>query len=119
MTNQHPITPLSELLQLWFEQHHDYNKGINELLIEAAQYGADMELEACCEWLASLPNNWTSTALKRVSDLRAARRPKPPSLKKQALETLQRLSKDKYPCNYQEDSDWDTIRRALEALPDD
>jgi hypothetical protein len=40
-------------------------------------------------------------------------------LKEQALETLQRISTDEYPCNYQEDSDWDTIRRALEALPDD
>jgi len=42
----------------------------------------------------------------------------PPSLKEQALETLQRISQDRYPCNFQEDSDWDAIRRALEALDD-
>jgi hypothetical protein len=50
--------------------------------------------------------------------LKEAMRPKPPSLKEQALETLRRLSVDKYPCNYQEDSDWDTILRALEELPE-
>ena len=44
--------------------------------------------------------------------------PKPPSLREQALATLQRVSKDQYPCNYQDDEDWDTIRRALEQLPD-
>jgi hypothetical protein len=71
MTQQHPITPPSELLQLWFEQHHDYDKGINELLIEAAQYGADQELEACCEWL-SVP------CPSYGRELRNARRPKPP-----------------------------------------
>jgi hypothetical protein len=53
-----------------------------------------------------------------MEDLRSARRPKLPSLKEQALKTLQRLSKDGFPCNYQEYSDWDTIRRALEALPE-
>ncbi len=117
MTNQHPITLPSELLQLWFEQHHDYNKGINELLIEAVQYGADQELEACCEWLVSLPNNWTSIALKRVSDLRAVRRPKPPSLKEQAYAAL-----DAYVYGNPDHSDkqntYNIIRRALEALPE-
>jgi hypothetical protein len=70
----------------------------------AAQWGADQELEACCEW--------TQGYAECGDSLRAVRRPKPPSLKEQALEILQRLSK------YQEDSDWDTIRRALEALPE-
>jgi hypothetical protein len=118
MTDQHPITPPSELLQLWFEQHHDYNKGINELLIEAVQYGADRELEACCEWLASLPNNWTSTALKRVSDLRAARRPKPPSLKEQALNELDGIAAV-FRMFHGGDLVCDKIRCALEALPND
>ena len=116
MTNQqHPITPPPELLQLWFEQHDDYNKGIKELLIEAARYGADQELEACCEWFTT---KFGLEVAADIADLRAARRPNPPSLREQALETLQRLSKDGFPCNYQEDSDWDTIRRALETLPE-
>jgi hypothetical protein len=79
---------------------------------QAYQAGADQELEACCEVLDNLNDGFWS------EKLRAARRPKPPSLKEQALETLQRLSKDGYPCNYQEDSDWDTIRHALEQLDD-
>ena len=114
MTDQHPITPPSELLQLWFEQHDDYNKGINELLIEAARYGADQELLACGNYLKQCAA-WEE---EDVIEFYNYRRPRPPSLKEQALETLQRLSKDGDPCNYQEDSDWETIRRALEQLDD-
>jgi len=112
MTNQqHPITPPSELLQLWFEQHDDYNKGINELLIEAVQYGADQELEACCEWLAS-----KVMSERKYPALRAARRPEPMSLKEQALQALGLL----IPFIGDEDkrTEADTIRRALEQLND-
>jgi len=85
----------------------------------AAQWGADQQLEKDAKWL---DHNALNEPHLRVApegeSLKEAMRPKPPSLKEQALKTLQRLSKDKYPCNYQEDSDWDTIRRALEALPE-
>jgi hypothetical protein len=109
---EHPITPPSELLQLWFEQHHDYDKGINELLIEAAQYGADQELDACCEWL-SVP------CPSYGRELRNARRPKPQSLKDQALKAL-------YSASFQPGTDFRqidpvrsaVIRRALEQLDD-
>jgi hypothetical protein len=120
MTQQHPITPPPELVQQWLEELYGGPVSVispfdQRVLIAAAQWAADIELEACCEWLhSSLPGYD-----KHYADyLRAARRPKPPSLKEQALETLQRLFKDGYPCKYQEDSDWDTIRRALEQLPD-
>jgi hypothetical protein len=105
MTNQHPITPPYELIEEWIEQF----KGDHPIYIatQAAQWGADQELEACVEWLEQNQGRWEIPMA-----LRDARRPKPPSLKEQALEILQRLSK------YQEDSDWDTIRRALEALPE-
>jgi len=36
---QHPITPPPELVQQWLAQRADYEKGFNELLIEAAQWG--------------------------------------------------------------------------------
>jgi hypothetical protein len=113
MPEQHPITPPSELLQLWFEQHHDYDKGINELLIEAAQYGADKELDACCEWFQSFYKleSWMPRDLER---LRAARRPKPQSLKEQALDELH-ISFDR---GYLKEGAADTIRRALEQLDD-
>ena len=45
----------------------------------------------------------------------ADRRPKPPSLKKQALHELN----DVYNRDKIEDSTYDTIRRALAALPND
>ena len=48
------------------------------------------------------------------SDLRAARRPKPPTLKKQALHELA----DVYDRDKIDDSTYDTIRAALEALDD-
>ena len=50
MTN-HPIIPSPELLQLWWEQHNDYQKGLNEILIEAAQWGADKQLAEDAKWL--------------------------------------------------------------------
>jgi hypothetical protein len=110
------ITPPPKLVQQWLlEAHHKEAPpgtcpDTRILIARAAQWGADQELEACCEW--------TQGYAECGDSLRAARRPKPPTLKEQALKTLQRLSKDGFPCNYQEDSDWDTIRRALEKLPD-
>ena len=71
------------------------------------QYGADQELEACCEWTKE-----TLELPGCANQLRTARRPKPMSLKEQALDELvaaERL----YP------ADWSTIRAALEALPND
>ena len=77
MTNQHPITPPPELLDQWCMENN-----WRDIAIQAAQWGADQELEACCEWIPEL-TPWDA------EQLRAARRPKPPSLKEQALESLQ------------------------------
>jgi hypothetical protein len=118
LMTQHPITPPRELVQQWYENTKADTFWIADhqesFATRAAQWGADQELEACCEWLRN-----KDILEPAIDALRADRRPKPPSLKEQALETLQRISKDKYPCNYQEDSDWDTIRRALEQLSDE
>ena len=79
---------------------------------EAARWGADQELEACCEWLD------TEKILTKdggyIRKLRAARRPNPPRLKEQALHELN----DVYNRDKIDDSTYDTIRRALEALDD-
>ena len=74
----------------------------------ASQYGADQELEACCEWLDK--EGWSGESRQ----LRAARRPKPPSLKEQALAELQ-ISDER---GYLKEAAVDTIRRALEQLDD-
>ena len=114
--DKHSITPPPELVQQWATvngtHYEDLATLCRQVAVQAAQWGADQELQACCHCFAR--DLRESLAL----ELRARRRPKPPSLKEQALKTLQRLSKDGFPCNYQEDSDWDTIRRALEALPE-
>ena len=75
----------------------------------AARWGADQELEACCEWIpAYCP--WDA------DQLRAARRPKPPSLKEQALEQLGCIQTDLN--KFGMGISTDTIRRALESLDD-
>ena len=111
----HPITPPPELVQQWV-QATESNDCIGafptnfekRICIAAARWGADQELEACCEWLAVA---WKSYA---AVELRADRRPKPPSLKEQALDELH-ISFDR---GYLKEGAADTIRRALEALPD-
>ncbi|MFN9905496.1 MAG: hypothetical protein ACK56F_05140 [bacterium] len=47
------------------------------LATQAARWGADRELEACCEYI----RRWFADPQYRIAELRAARRPKPPSLK--------------------------------------
>ena len=119
MTN--PITPPPELVQQWLCSD-DYMWGpleqksitistnrLNNVATQAAQWGAAKELEACCEWL-ECNYNYPEAG----NPLRVARRPKPPSLKEQALHELN----DIYNRDMIEDSTYDTIRRALEALDD-
>ena len=74
------------------------------------QYGADQELEACVELLEKWGFNNTTTRL------RTARRPEPPSLKEQALYALDEAESSG--CLHLNGLG-DTIRRALEALPND
>ena len=75
---EHPITPPPELMQQWVNEA----SGDRRVLITlAARWGADQELEACCAWIPE-QTPWDA------DKLRAARRPKPPSLAEQALEVL-------------------------------
>ena len=78
----------------------------------AAQWGADAELEACLEWMAGRDWTWT------IAQLRTARRPKPPSLKEQALTALHAVATGANDIREQH-QDLYTIRKALEALPND
>jgi hypothetical protein len=74
---------------------------------ELAQKIADQELDACCD---HLKRSWCPTVT--MDNLRAARRPKPSSLKEQALTLLDDAS-DRLDAVHE-----NTIRRALESLPD-
>ena len=105
----HPITPPPELVQQWWDGTHGAFYEFEAVATMAAQWGADRELEACCEWL-ECNYNYPEAG----NPLRVARRPKPPSLKEQALHELN----DVYTRDKIDDSTYDTIRRALLALDD-
>jgi hypothetical protein len=109
MNNQLPITPPPELIEEWASKINSLN--LREQLIVVAQWGANQELEACCEWFQEeyKTESWVTHDLKR---LRTARRPEPPSLKEQALKSLTRIEDNK--ATYLDSS---IIRSALDALP--
>ena len=88
-----------------------------DIATQAAQWGADQELQACCEWLEKDLDAYELVGLRAVyldHNLRAARRPNPPTLKEQALLVIDTAVND-----YRMSSDAASIiRRALEALDD-
>jgi hypothetical protein len=113
INQQHSITPPPELVQEW---HVEAMKGFRtngiyeqNIATQAAQWGSDQELEACCEWLRTK----SKTALWQTEALRAARRPKPPSLKEQALALLNKAEDPSWDIN-----DFSIVRQALEQLSD-
>ena len=116
MTNQqHPITLPEDLLQ---QLRRSADTWLKQITI-AYQAGADQELEACCEWLGDAPVVYDNNSyLHPGSYLRDARRPKPPSLKEQALTALHAVATGANDTREQH-QDLDTIRQALEALPND
>ena len=108
----HPITPPPELVQQWRGEavSNPEDTFSQSLAARAAQWGADQELEACLGEVSFL----NSQAL--ADRVRTARRPKPPSLKEDALRGLNglahRLEEAGLP------ADLSVIRRALEQLDD-
>jgi len=108
MTNN--IYPPDHLLRKWESLIIDEEQNVDVVLYEAFQAGADQELEACCKWLVK--NDWKTVH----QHLRAARRPKPLSLKEKALLQLDTLNADLGMHGL--GCDLSQIRRALESLPD-
>ena len=115
MTQQHPITPPLELVHQWIHEctgrHYEHH-----IATQAARWGADQELEECCEYISGA-GSWFARPEHRIAELRAARRPKPPSLKELALSELN-LTADPDGAELSR-TQVDLIRKALEALPDD
>ena len=109
----HPITPPPEMIQQWLGTYFGTTvtgevSGVElALATQAAQWGADQELKACCGVLDDLNDGYWS------KELRAARRPKPQSLKEQALDAHNRIMAGK-----ETQDDWAIVRRALEQLDD-
>jgi hypothetical protein len=116
VTNQHPITPPQELRCEWQSEspfkvisveREDY------MIDRAAQWGADQELLACGNYLKQCAG-WEE---EDVIEFYNYRRPRPPSLKKQAYAAL-----DTYiygnPDHSDKQNTYNIIRRALEQLDD-
>jgi hypothetical protein len=118
MTDNNLIPP-PELVQQWLEDLYGDPVSVispfyQRVLIAVAQWGADQELEACLGEVSFL----NSQAL--ADRVRAARRPKPPSLKEQALEALRHAPGPDYPnpITLLTADEHALIRRALEQLDD-
>jgi hypothetical protein len=123
MTQQHLITPPPELVQEWREAPEFSalspcvivtvtTTKLQDIATQGARWGADQELEACCEWLQDPDLNVDTYKL------RAARRPKPPSLKEQAMQVLLKAGFTLDGHMELEPEDIDIIHRALEQLND-
>ena len=112
--SEHLMFPPKDRLQQWEDDWINERENIDVLLISAysagAKAGADAELEACCEILEGRVSGWYAELL------RDARRPKPPSLKEKALNSLKKLD-NHYICPGS--SKWIAdIQQALLSLPD-
>jgi hypothetical protein len=83
-----------------------------EIFVMVARWGADQELEACCEWFKKNTDCHIS-----IEFLRTARRPKPPTDKELALAELDRLIA-LIPTEGAM-AMAEPIRKVLEALPND
>ena len=117
MTQEHPVHPSRNLIQQWLSDYlgctvsGELSDSELYLATQAARWGADQELEACCKLLElSDPNARES--------LCAARRPQPPSLTEQAKQALGRFFANEHTQANQMTRDFEIIRRALESLPD-
>ena len=92
-------------------KHETADQFWRHIATQAAQWGSDQELEACREWLR----------IDGVDGLTAdmmyeARRPKPPSLKEQALTALSHLLSGSAQTLDTTEAEF-YIRKALEQLP--
>jgi hypothetical protein len=119
MINSPPIpSPPLELVQQWLGTYFGTTvtgevSGVElALATQAARWGADQELQACINFVYD--NELCDPDF--YNNLRTSRRPKPPTLKEQALYALDEAESSG--CLHLNGLG-DTIRRALEALPND
>jgi hypothetical protein len=107
----HPVKVPAILVGEWLTEAGELGllipTNLHHLANRAAQWGADQELEACEEWL--LQERIFSTDSYYLFQLRAARRPKPPTLAEQGMEALRST-----PCT--EQRHYDAMFAALTRL---
>jgi len=83
----HPVKVPEDLVSQWWEQAVEAGSEYWPAYVadRAAQWGADQELEACCEYLQS------EIGPLEAAHFRAAMRPKPPSLAEQGTAVVRQL----------------------------
>lgn len=122
MTPEHPITPPEALIEALRSQapQCDVDAGVNkvretQLVIAAYRAGADYELEEILLYPGEEPEDCRYFDNVPAANIRAWRRPKPPSLAKQGCDAL-----DTYiygnPNHKDKERTYNTIRAALERL---
>jgi hypothetical protein len=107
------------MVQEWWDAIPDdtnFTKALQLFANCVAQWGADQELEAIEHWLITGPYGASiaCAAQNLIADLRAARRPKPPSLKEEALKARRNVWRSSG-----DSASWEILDRAIEALPDE
>ena len=111
MIDQHPITPPPELVDQWWGEVGEVGDAGFRIALhiatQAARWGADQELETCCGWLSG----------ELAAYVRGRRRPNQPNLKEQALGALYAIATGADDTR-EFHQDIETIKTALEALPD-
>ena len=115
MTQEHPITPPPKLVRQWATTNGTAYKDLfalcKSVADQAAQWGADQELEECDKALRKI---WQMDHVSTVDDflreLRAARRPKPKSQAEKALASLDGVDLP--------EEAWRAVSAALERLRD-
>ena len=114
--SNHPIIPPPELVEQWWDAvpgTFTHLADEMQLATAAAQWGADQQLEECCEQVKSIPSPLGIPFGEMASNaLRNTCRPEPPSLKEQALAALNEIEDQMLGPTTQEK----LIRKALESL---
>ena len=113
MTDLHSVTMLSDLIEQLESDIDRYEISTSQALARAYAAGADQQLELDAKWLDHNALNEAHLKVVPMGDvLKEAMRPKPPSLKEQALKLIDSNSP------YLDDAAMSIIRRAVESLPD-
>ena len=117
------LTPPHELVDAWEDKYQGHMPEwvLRHVAAEAAQWGADQELEACIDFFGD-QYTWDQlsdcTYWKQFRDdsetlLRAARRPEPTRLKERALALLDVLDVDSHKLDPAQEA---VLRQALDWL---
>ena len=120
---QHPVTPPEDVIEALRSQapQCDVDAGVNkvretQLVIAAYRAGADYELEEILLYPGDEPEDCRYFDWVLAANIRAWRRPKPPSLAEEGLNAAKDMSDCMEHGFIPKRESLDTIRRALERL---